>query len=505
MTPGAPSEHPIRILLVEDDSVDVAAIRRALGRGGVNADVTALPRAEDALELLGSGPVPFEVLLTDHRLPGTSGLELCREVLARRIPIGTVMLTGAGSEHLAVKALKAGVDEYLIKDTRNRYLELLTALLPEVVRRHRARLAHGEAQATLRHLAAIVESSHDAIVGHGLDLAIISWNPAAERIFGWRADEVVGKPLTMLLPQDHREEMPRMMERLVAGERIENYETLRRRKDGSLLDVSLTVSPIRDGDGELRGASAIVRDITDKRRAEAAQRRAHREMEAFLFRVSNDLRTPLLSVRGMLELMREDLGRDAPEGNISEDLLTYFEHIDRSTTWMGRLLEDLAEMSQVGHTDTTPSAVDPRRIVDQVVVEARDRARDTSLDVGIADGFPTLWCNPKRLRQVFSNLVDNAIKFGGRDGAIQIGWRPADAGERHAVLFVQDRGPGIPRSEQSRIFEMFYRRQGSEGPGTGMGLAFAKRILESMGGAIWVESAVGQGSAFLFHLPRSRT
>ena len=490
------AERPIRILLVEDTETDVLIIRRTLSRSTLDYELTVVRQAEEALQLLETDASRFDVLVTDHRLPGMHGLELCRELLRCAYPVATVMLTGQGSEDLAVQALRVGVDEYLIKDTRGGYLALFPLVVEEVLKRQQDRLEHRRAESRLLHLAAIVESSHDAIIGCDLQTRIVSWNPAAERMFGFSRDEVLGRDLVILLPDDHGDEMSRMMDRIFAGERIENYETVRRRKDRSTVEVALTVSPIRDQNGSITGASAIIRDITAQRQAEIERRRTMHEMETFLFGVTHDLKSPVLSAQGMLGLLREEL--EEP----NEDIGTYLGHLQGSMDWMAQLLEDLAEMSRVGRTDTTPETVHLGEVAEEVVGELLPLVTDRRLTIEVQEDLPWVYCNPRRLRQTLGNLIGNAVKFttGIDPSRIEVGALDETKNGK-PVFFVSDNGPGIPRGEHQRIFEMFYRRHGREVPGTGMGLAVVKKILESMGGSIWVDSQVGRGARFLFSLP----
>src|SRR5579871_2008784 len=154
-------------------------------------------------------------------------------------------------------------------------------------------------------LGAIVDSSDDAIISKNLDGIITSWNKSAERLFGYTADEIVGKPVTMLIPSDRLNEEPQIIARLKKGERVDHFEAIRRRKDGSLLDISLTISPIRDANGQITGASKIARDITRQKSIEAEIRRANLDLEQFAFSASHDLQEPLRSVKLFSELLFE--------------------------------------------------------------------------------------------------------------------------------------------------------------------------------------------------------
>lgn len=493
---------PLRVLLVEDTGSDALLVRGTLERAGVPVELEVVARAEAALDRLVAGKreSAVDVLVTDHRLPGMNGLELCREVLDRGLEVGTVLLTGVGSEDLAVQALKAGVDEYLIKDGRGGYLSLFAAVLFEVDRRCRERVAHRRAEERARHLAAIVESSGDAIVGLDLEQRIVSWNPAAVRLFGWSEEEAVGRPAAILLPSDHGDEMPRIVERVLAGERLEHYETLRKRQDGSIVEVSLTVSPIRGTGGEVVGSSAIFRDLTAQRRAEASRRRSHRELETFLHGVTHALRPPLVSARGVLDLLREE--------SPGEDLAAYLDRLGGSLGDMAQLVDGLAELARLDHEDPAPRSIDlgaaVAAAVERLCPEGRARGRGgREIRVSVGNALPRARADTDRLRQAVTYLLDNAVRYASVEVEI-LAWVDLAAPESVGVT-VRDDGPGIPRGEQARIFEPFYRRVRAvdEAPGPGLGLTLARRAVESMGGALRVDSEVGRGAAFHVLLPKA--
>ena len=203
-------------------------------------------------------------------------------------------------------------------------------------------------------LTAVIESADDAIISKTLDGIITSWNKGAERIFGYTAEEMIGKPVAMLIPPDHVDEEPSILARLRRGERIEHYETVRVRKDGQHINISLTVSPIRQSDGKIIGASKIARDITERKRADirlkAALREAqeakleaeeaNRRKDEFLATVSHELRTPLTSIIGWLRMLREGMLDKATIGKALET-------IERNAHSQAQLVEDLLDVSKI--------------------------------------------------------------------------------------------------------------------------------------------------------------
>lgn len=225
--------------------------------------------------------------------------------------------------------------------------------------------------------------------------------------------------------------------------------------------------------------------------------KANSEMESFIYSVSHDLKSPLITIRGMMELTRKELDRD-----MSEEVKTYFSHIDNSAMMMNDLLEDLLEISRVGRMDVEPVTVEIGEIVDEVVTEAKVLAKERDFDFQIMPGIPAGRINKKRLYQVISNLVVNAVKFMPGDvekPVIEIGGSKLN--NYMVEFYVKDNGKGIDSKDHQRIFRIFERLESREVPGTGMGLAYVKKIIESVGGSIRVESSPGKGATFFITFP----
>ncbi|MEM8931555.1 MAG: PAS domain S-box protein [Acidobacteriota bacterium] len=488
--------RPLRVLLVEDTGSDALLVRRALERSSAAVDLMVVSRAEDALERLGDDVSAVDVLVSDHRLPGMSGLELCRAVLDRGLDVGTVLLTGVGSEDLAIQALKAGVDEYLIKDTGGGYLALMPTVLVEVDRRRREQNEHRRAQQRLRHLAAIVESSDDAILGCDLDQRIVSWNPAASRLFGWPAELAIGQSASILLPVDHGDEMPRILARVRAGERIDHYETVRRRRDGSILQVALAVSPIRGADGTVVGSSSIFRDLTAQRRAEASRRRSHHELEIFLQGVTHALKPSLQSARGVVDLVFSERRDD--------ELAPYLDRLGASLDDMARVLDDVSALAEASRDDVARSQIAPASLAAEVVEAACEQGR-CDVEIHVEPEMPPVLADAGRLHRVLRCLIDNALRYARQRVDLRAERDPNRLDQ--VLLTVADDGPGIPRGEQAWIFEPFYCRAPAVGAtaGPGLGLTFARRVAQAMGGDLWVDSEVGRGATFVLALPAPMT
>lgn len=377
--------------------------------------------------------------------------------------------------------------------------------------------ARAQAHETRSGLAAIVESSDDAIISKTLDGVISTWNHGAERLFGYTAEEVIGKSITLLIPPHQLDEEPAILRRLRRGERIDHYETVRMAKDGTLLEVSLTVSPIRDVSGTIIGASKIARDITERKRAEealrneiaireraeAALREADRRKDEFLATLAHELRNPLAPIRQAALISKAPMATEAQK-RWSSDV------ISRQVQHMSLLLEDLLDISRITRRtlELRTEMVELAEVV-QAAVEAARPAIDAKRHAFSIDLPPEpvhFIADPLRLAQVLSNLLTNAAKYTDPEGQLRL--RASCAAET-VTISVVDTGVGLPSGAIADVFTMFSQvassRDRSEG-GLGIGLALAKGLIELHGGEIEARSAgVGQGSEFTVRLPLRRT
>lgn len=350
-----------------------------------------------------------------------------------------------------------------------------------------------------RLLAAIVETSDDAIVSKSLGGIILSWNAAAERMFGYTAEQAIGRHISLIIPHERLGEEDAIMRRLRAGERIDHFETERLHREGRLIPVSLTISPIKDDEGRVTGASKIARDISERRAAEAAMRQAEESKDRFLATLSHELRNPLAPIRAAAQLIHLKAKAD-PELRHSSAM------IDRQLAHMVRLLEDLLDVSRIS-SDKLELRKEP--LVLGTVIRAATEASlplitvaRHELNVRMPDEVIHLYGDPVRLAQVFSNVLNNAAKYMAPGGRIDV--RAERDGDRVKVS-IKDRGVGIEREAMPRLFDMFWQAlpdgHRTEG-GLGIGLALARALVELHGGSIEAHSAgAGQGSEFVVTLP----
>src|ERR1043166_7573854 len=345
-------------------------------------------------------------------------------------------------------------------------------------------------------LAPIIESGDDPIISKTLDGIITSWNKGAQRVFGYTSDEVIGKPVTILIPDDHPDEEPSILARLRAGERIEHYETQRVRKDGSLIDISLTVSPIRGPGGTIIGASKIARDITDRKRAEAererlleSEQRARQEAEEasrlkdeFLATVSHELRTPLTAILGWVRMLRD--------GSLDD------ETAERALAAVER------NVSGKMHLDMRP--LEPSSVIHAAVeaVKPAAQAKGIRLQLSIDPSAGPAAADFEHLQRVIWTLLSNALKSTPAGGRVEVGL------ERHdstAELTVRDDGQGITSEFLPHVFERFKQADSSitrAYGGMGVGLSIVKSITEMHGGTVRASSeGEGRGASFTVSLP----
>jgi PAS domain S-box-containing protein len=348
-------------------------------------------------------------------------------------------------------------------------------------------------------LGAIVESSEDAIVSKTLEGQILSWNAGAERIFGYTAEEAVGRPITLIIPQEREDEERSILELIGRGERVEHFETVRVSKQGKRLDISLTISPVRDAAGRIIAVSKIARDITERKQAEAALREADRRKEQFIALLAHELRNPLAPLRNSLNMLR------LAGGDVSV-IASARAMMERQLSHMVRLVDDLLDISRISQNkiELRRSRVQLADVVSSAVETARPLidAAGHELTVSLPERPIFLDADLTRLAQVFSNLLTNSANYTENGGRI---WLTGERRDSDVVVSVRDTGVGIPAEDITRIFDMFSQveRNGERTiGGLGIGLALVKGLVEMHGGTVTVESGGADlGSTFTVKLP----
>jgi PAS domain S-box-containing protein len=374
-------------------------------------------------------------------------------------------------------------------------------------------------------LAAIADASGDALIGNDLNDIVISWNKAAESMFGYSDNEMIGQPITLIIPQSRIEEELAISGRISRGERVAHFETQRQTKDGRIIPISLSISPVYDAAGKMIGTSKIARDCSERdervRELNAVVtelKRTNKEVEAFVYMVSHDLKAPLVNLQGFsheLLLSCAELQQaiaslpvapeitDAIRPIVDEDIAGALGYIGANVSKFERLINALLRLSRTGQQIYELETIDIRRIVESTVALLRSTAEKAGATISLGE-LPNAVADIVATEQVFANLIGNAIKYlqPGRQGEIEVAGI-AEGGMAH--YWVRDNGAGIAEQSKARLFQVFQRFHPELGAGDGMGLAAVKRIVERHGGAVWVDSIVGSGSTFHFTLPAADT
>ena len=430
-------------------------------------------------------------------------------VIALGSLLGVIFLSVAGmtiSREIGVSAGARAQLKALNADLEQRVEQRTAALQSEVAVRKRT-------EEMRERLAAIVDSSDDAIVSKTLDGTISAWNRGAEKVFGYSAAEIVGKPMLVLLPPERIDEESGILARIRSGKRVDHFETVRVRKDGTNIDVSVTISPIRDGNGTIVGVSKVARDITRRKTDELEIRNlneeleeriakrteelaaANHELEAFSYSVSHDLRVPLRHIAGFSRILVNDFGPV-----MAVEAREYLQLIEDAVRRMGQLVEDLLNLAKLGQQSLKLCRTESNPIVDAVISILEPECEGREVEWRIAK-LPALECDPILMTQVFQNLLGNALKYSRNRPCAVIEVDSIQQRGKPPVIFVRDNGAGFNRKYADRLFGVFQRfHTDSEFEGTGVGLATVHRIIQKHGGTIWAESEVDHGATFYFAL-----
>ena len=352
--------------------------------------------------------------------------------------------------------------------------------------------------------AAVISSSDDAIIVKSLDGVISTWNQGAMRIYGYTPDEAIGQPMTMLCPPDRFDEIADILDKVRNGERISHYETARQRKDGTSFPASVSVSPVNDEYGNTIGAASIARDITEQKQARQAAALATRNQEieldnqnltSFAYSVSHDLRSPLRALSGYSELL---LGERADA--LGEEDRGYVKQIAAASERMSALIEDLLHLSRSTRAPMHLQRIDLSAEVEDIAgqLQLQEPGRDVHFTI---QRLVQVRADPTLIRTVLQNLVENAWKFTSQrdDALIEFGTMPT--GDASVCCYVRDNGIGIDPPDLRKLFQPFERlHPASEFPGTGIGLASVRQIVERHGGRAWAEGKLGEGTTIYFTL-----
>ena len=454
---------------------------------------------------------PYHGLPPGH-LPVRSYLAVPVKTLTNRI-IGSIILG-----HQEPDVFDQRAEDLAVALAAHAAMAIDNAELNAALKRELAALQ--SAQIINRRMAGIVESSEDAIISKDLDGTIRTWNPGAERIFGYSAAEAIGQSITMLFPPGHMDEERAIIERIRQGQRVQHYETRRQRKDGSLVEISLSISPVRDVKGDIVGAAKIARDISMRKQQEeelraandeleriryelerrveertASLREAVSQVEEFSYTVSHDLRAPLRAMNVHCDVLLTEY-RELFEAE--PEALRSLQRIWENSARLDQMIRDVLAFGRVARDEVTLGPVDLDLVVRDTISHfpqlQAPSARVESDLLGVVIG------HGPSLSQVISNLLTNAVKFVPPNVIPQVRLRKERNGD-WVRIWVEDNGIGIDPRHQHRLFTMFERIHPKlPYEGTGVGLAIVRRAMERMGGSVGVVSDGQNGSRFWIEL-----
>jgi PAS domain S-box-containing protein len=355
---------------------------------------------------------------------------------------------------------------------------------------------HEDPRRDVRSLAAVLDSAPEAVLAVNERGFITYANPVVERLVGQPPERLVDQPIALLL--NDASEIDRLVSSLAPGEGISIQDLTLQRADGRAIQVSVSASALREGGRIPQGAVVFLRDVTERRELQGVLERKNVELEHCVHSLAHDLRSPLVALLGFSRLLRQDYGEQ-----LDDTGLHFIDRIEQAGRTMEELIHDLLEFSRIGQGGERRSMVDPRVVLLQIAAEMKPRLEAAEMELEFPNQQPLVYCDRTRLYQVFSNLVGNAIEHTGPCENRVISVEVWDEHGEHQIA-VRDRGRGIEPGDHERIFEVFQSLgPGSQGRrGSGIGLAIVKKIAETHGGRVWVESGAGRGANFRLTFPR---
>jgi PAS domain S-box-containing protein len=510
---------PLRVLIVASTEDDAQWLGRELRRGGYEPTFLRVETVEAMRSaIMEQG---WNVVLCNCNVPSLSAPAALALLQSSGTDLPFIIVSETIDDDMAVACLKAGAHNFILK---SKPVRLVSAIEREL-RTANPRRERKRSEQAMARLAAIVESSDDAILSVTVEGIVATWNAAAERIYGYKAEEIIGRPIFLTTPPDRVDGLRSLLEKLKWGQRFQNFETLGLRKDGKPFFASLTLSPMKDPDGEIRLISSIVRDTTPRKMSEAKlqilageMEQRNRELQQFVYVASHDLREPLRTMASYTQLLARRY-----KDRLDENANDFIGYVVNAADRMQALIDDLLIYSRLGRQTKPPASTDLEAVLREVIGNLSTAIRESHAVI-THDPLPVLIAEGTQMTQLFQNLIANALKFHGREPPrIQIAAQKRRASrwasepqaatngdfgadnsqpESEWVFSVKDNGIGIEPKHVERIFLIFQRlHTQDEYPGTGIGLAICKKIVESHGGKIWVESEPGKGATFSFTIP----
>lgn len=492
----------IKILIAEEDENFIQMIISSLQEAGHNYEIKIAFNGEECLQMLREEK--FDLLLLDHSLSESQGLNYLKKINSRGLSIPTVFITAQGDPLLAIAAMREGVFDYI-----NRSAECAKAF-PFVVHRalegynlmlEKVRLQK-ELIITKNFLESVIEKAGDAISAVDLEGRILYWNEGAERIYGFRKEEALGRRWSDLLyPSDEeaRKEEEALHQvfigKIKKGEVVSHVERRRKSKDGQEIITSMTISPLRDSEGQVMGASRICRDITHLKKAEERLLRAERlsSLGELMAGVAHELRNPLSGIKINTQILARKKDLIEAEQRILKSTQEGIEKIQK-------IVEDMLNFARPKTANFKPENLNEVIINSLAIMQDKFKRANISLIFEKEENLPSLFIDAHQIQQVLINLMLNALQAMGKGGTLTIRSARQDNGE--VRVEIKDTGVGISKEHLKKIFDPFFT---TKSEGTGLGLSISLKILENHGATIEVCSEVGKGSIFTINFPPERT
>jgi PAS domain S-box-containing protein len=505
-------QSKLRVLLVEDSASDAELVVHELAGDGFEVCHEVVQTEAEFRQRIADDD--YDVILADCNLPQWRGMETIEILRSQKLDIPVILVTGSLGDVAAVECIKQGATDYVLKDKLTRLASSVRRALDE--RRYRAEREQAEAalQESENRLASVIASAMDAIVTVDEQQRIVLFNAAAERVFRCPAAEALGGSLNRFIPERfraaHETHVQRYNATAITNRNMDQLDTLAGlRANGEEFPLQASISQVATHDGKL--FTVILRDVTQqeglRRLREQAERdlakkieelaRSNADLEQFAYVASHDLQEPLRMVASYTQLLAERY-----TGKLDETADKYIRYAVEGAVRMQTLIQDLMAFSRVGRNGLELGRTDCSLVVKEAIQNLHSAIQESGAEVR-QDALPVISADLSQLRQVFQNLLGNAIKFRGTETPV-ITVRAEEKDEEWQFA-VQDNGIGIAREHLEIIFAIFQRlHTRKEYPGNGIGLAICKKIIERHGGRIWVESQPGKGTTFKFTIPTTK-
>ncbi|MCG5060605.1 MAG: response regulator [Limnoraphis sp. WC205] len=501
----------LQILLLEDDPVDVELIQTTLKNGGIEANLICVTRRSDFSEILKT-QLP-DLILSDYVLPSFDGIAALKiaQQFCPQVPF--IMVSGMLGEERAIETLKQGATDYVLKQRLDRLVPSAKRALRESQERQERLRVEEALRQTDDLLRAIVDASPVGIITLNPQKKVIAWNIASERIYGWQSQEVINQALPVIPPEEQKQ-FERLFQQALQNHTLTNYEFQHLGKNKDLIEISVSLAPLHNAQGNVCGVVMTAIDITTRKRIEAERfnllkreqtaraeaEAANRVKDEFLAVLSHELRTPLNSILGWITLIQR--------GKLNKVTFDQaLEVIERNASLQTQLIEDLLDISRISRGKLSLS-IDSVNLIELMQTTAEtlrpaSDAKSITMELFLDSSIGIIMGDANRLQQIFWNLFSNAIKFTPPNGAVTVRLKKTE--DSYAQIQVTDSGIGIEPNFLPYVFEYFRQADASttrSQGGLGLGLAISRHLVELHGGTIDVESqGKGKGTTFTVMLP----